>query len=80
MIYRRGIGGAVEETHSSAELSVLEKHFWIVAAWRETAGMASIVWGPELAEVYDRVYAAKFQRSESAPILGVLAEFGTGPL
>jgi SAM-dependent methyltransferase len=42
--------------------------------------MASIVWGPEIAEVHDRVYAEKFDPSELGPTLDLLAELaGDGP-
>jgi SAM-dependent methyltransferase len=44
------------------------------------AGMASIMWGPELAEVYDRTYPAKFGPEVLDPMVALLAELaGGGP-
>jgi SAM-dependent methyltransferase len=40
--------------------------------------MGSINWGPEIAEVYDQTYAAKFGPSVLDPILGLLAELARG--
>jgi hypothetical protein len=36
--------------------------------------MASVMWGPELAEVYDRTYRAQFEPSVLDPMVGLLAE------
>jgi hypothetical protein len=42
--------------------------------------MASVMWGPELAEVYDRTYRAQFEPSVLDPMVGLLAELaGAGP-
>jgi SAM-dependent methyltransferase len=42
--------------------------------------MASITWGPELAEVYDTTYGAMFEPAVLAPMTGLLAELaGSGP-
>jgi SAM-dependent methyltransferase len=42
--------------------------------------MGSTLWGPELAGVYDRTYAAMFEPSVLGPMTGVLAELaGGGP-
>jgi hypothetical protein len=35
--------------------------------------MASITWGPQLAEVYDETYAAGFEPAVLGPLVGVLA-------
>ena len=44
------------------------------------AVMASVIWGSELAEVYDRTYQAKFEPSVLDPMVGLLAELaGVGP-
>jgi SAM-dependent methyltransferase len=40
--------------------------------------MASITWGPELAEVYDQTYAAKFERAVLDPMLSLLTELAQG--
>lgn len=40
--------------------------------------MASIVWGPALAQVYDRTYAAKFEPSVLDPMVGLLADLARG--
>jgi SAM-dependent methyltransferase len=40
--------------------------------------MASITWGPEIAEVYDQIYAAKFQPPVLGPIVDLLAELARG--
>jgi SAM-dependent methyltransferase len=40
--------------------------------------MASITWGQELAQVYDRVYAAKFEPSVLEPIAALLADLARG--
>jgi SAM-dependent methyltransferase len=40
--------------------------------------MASITWGPQMAEVYDRTYAAGFEPSVLGPLVGVLAELARG--
>jgi SAM-dependent methyltransferase len=40
--------------------------------------VASVVWGPELAEVYDRVYAAEAAAPALAPMLDLLAELAGG--
>jgi SAM-dependent methyltransferase len=40
--------------------------------------MGSITWGPELAEVYDETYAAKFEPSALDPMLGLLTELAQG--
>lgn len=36
--------------------------------------MDSITWGPEIAEVYDETYAARFEPSVLGPIADLLAE------
>lgn len=42
--------------------------------------MPSVMWGPELAEVYDRTYRAQFEPSVLDPMVGLLAELaGAGP-
>jgi SAM-dependent methyltransferase len=40
--------------------------------------MGSITWGPQMAEVYDRTYAAGFEPSVLGPLVGVLAELARG--
>lgn len=40
--------------------------------------MGSIVWGAEIAEVYDRTYAGQFQPSVVDPMVAVLAELAAG--
>jgi SAM-dependent methyltransferase len=40
--------------------------------------MGSITWGPEIAEVYDKAYAASFEPSVLGPIVGLLAELARG--
>ncbi|HZE31129.1 MAG TPA: class I SAM-dependent methyltransferase [Actinoallomurus sp.] len=40
--------------------------------------MASITWGPQMAEVYDKTYAAGFEPSVLGPLVGVLAELARG--
>src|ERR1022692_1420868 len=40
--------------------------------------MASITWGPEVAEVYDRTYSAMFEPSVLDPMTDVLAELARG--
>lgn len=39
---------------------------------------ASITWGPEIAEVYDKTYAAKFEPPVLGPIIDLLAELARG--
>jgi SAM-dependent methyltransferase len=42
--------------------------------------MPSVMWGPELAEVYDRTYRAQFEPSVLDPMVGLLAELAeAGP-
>jgi hypothetical protein len=40
--------------------------------------MGSITWGPQIAEVYDKTYAASFEPSVLGPLVGVLAELARG--
>ena len=40
--------------------------------------MGSIIWGPEVAEVYDRTYPAMFGPSGLGPMVGLLAELARG--
>jgi SAM-dependent methyltransferase len=40
--------------------------------------MASITWGPEIAEVYDKTYAAQFEPSVLGPAVDLLAELARG--
>jgi SAM-dependent methyltransferase len=40
--------------------------------------MGSVTWGPEIAEVYDKTYAAKFEPSVLGPIVDLLAELARG--
>ena len=40
--------------------------------------MGSITWGPEIAEVYDKTYAAKFEPPALGPIVDLLAELAQG--
>jgi tRNA1(Val) A37 N6-methylase TrmN6 len=40
--------------------------------------MGSITWGREIAEVYDKTYAATFEPSVLGPIAGLLAELARG--
>jgi SAM-dependent methyltransferase len=40
--------------------------------------MGSVTWGPEMAEVYDRVYAAKAERAVVGPMVDLLAELAQG--
>jgi SAM-dependent methyltransferase len=40
--------------------------------------MGSVTWGPQLAEVYDKTYAAEFEPSVLDPLVGVLAELSRG--
>jgi hypothetical protein len=40
--------------------------------------MGSITWGPEIAEVYDKTYAAQSMRSVLGPIVDLLAELARG--
>ena len=40
--------------------------------------MDSSVWGPEIAEVYDKTYAATFEPSVVGPIVELLAELARG--
>ena len=40
--------------------------------------MGSITWGQEVAEVYDKTYAAKFEPSVLDPIVDLLAELARG--
>ena len=40
--------------------------------------MVSITWGPEIADVYDRAYAAKFEPPVLGPIVDLLAELARG--
>jgi len=40
--------------------------------------MGSIIWGPEVAEVYDRTYPALFGPSVLGPMVGLLAELARG--
>jgi len=40
--------------------------------------MASITWAAEIAEVYDKTYAAIFEPSVLDPMVGVLAELALG--
>jgi SAM-dependent methyltransferase len=40
--------------------------------------MGSIVWGREVAEVYDQTYQAKFEPSVLGPIVGLLTELARG--
>jgi SAM-dependent methyltransferase len=50
-----------------------------MAEARETlAIMSSITWGPEIAEVYDKLNAAQFQSSVLDPIADLLAELAQG--
>ncbi len=52
--------------------------------WREArvseklALMGSIIWGPEIAEVYDKTYAAKAEPSVLGPIVDLLADLARG--
>jgi SAM-dependent methyltransferase len=47
---------------------------------RDAAGVASIVWDRELAEVYDQTYRAEFERSVLSPMVDLLARLaGGGP-
>jgi len=48
------------------------------AARQHIAGMASITWGREIAEVFDEVNAAKFDRAVLDPMVDVLAELARG--
>ncbi len=49
------------------------------AGIRETLPlMASITWGAEVAEVYDKTYAAMFEPSVLGPMVGLLAELARG--
>jgi SAM-dependent methyltransferase len=42
--------------------------------------MASVTWGEEIAEVYDRTYAAQFEQSVLGPMVGMLSDLaGDGP-
>ncbi|MBV9411135.1 MAG: SAM-dependent methyltransferase, partial [Acidimicrobiia bacterium] len=40
--------------------------------------MGSDAWGPEIAEVYDRTYAAQFEPAVLDPMVDVLAELAQG--
>lgn len=40
--------------------------------------MDSSVWGPEIAEVYDKTYAATFGPSGVGPVVELLAEWARG--
>jgi SAM-dependent methyltransferase len=40
--------------------------------------MGSIVWGPEIAEVYDKTYTVTFEPPVLGPIVGLLAELARG--
>ena len=40
--------------------------------------MASIIWGPEIAEVYDKTYAAQSTMPVLGPIVDILAELARG--
>jgi ubiquinone/menaquinone biosynthesis C-methylase UbiE len=40
--------------------------------------MGSIMWGRDLAEVYDATYSAKFDASALAPVVDLLAELAKG--
>jgi hypothetical protein len=40
--------------------------------------MDSSVWGPEIAEVYDKTYAATVEPSVAGPIVELLAELARG--
>jgi hypothetical protein len=40
--------------------------------------MGSITWGPQIAEVYDKTYAAGFEPSVLGPLVGVLAKLSRG--
>ncbi len=51
------------------------------AGIRETLPlMASITWGAEVAEVYDKTYAAMFEPSVLGPMVGLLAELAGAAL
>jgi hypothetical protein len=46
--------------------------------WRVPSAVDSITWGPEIAEVYDKTYAARFEPSVLGPIVDLLAELARG--
>src|SRR5205814_1945662 len=52
---------------------------WIADGFRATLRtMGSVVWGREIAEVYDATYAAKFEASVLEPMIDVLVELARG--
>jgi hypothetical protein len=59
--------------------SPLPKFGWRCARVRgRLLFMGSITWGPEIAEVYDKAYAAKFEPSVLGPIVDLLADLARG--
>lgn len=40
--------------------------------------MGSVTWGQEIAEIYDKTYAAKFEPSVLGPVLDLLAGLARG--
>lgn len=43
-----------------------------------TAPMSSTIWGREIAEIYDKTYAAQFDRSVMEPTLDLLSDLAQG--
>lgn len=57
----------------------LEREFWtLLLSRRENADVGSIVWGREIAEVYDMVYAAQSDPAVLEPMVDRLAELAPG--